>query len=67
MKNLSDILYLLIYARGISLRDNEAIPTKIHLQKEIFMLQKRYPFTGLNNKYEFIPLYLWPVFETDFN
>ena len=56
----SDLLYELIYARGKSLKDNESIPTKIHLQKEIFLLQKRYPFTELKQKYEFIPLYYGP-------
>ncbi len=60
MENLNDLLYILIYARGKSLKDNEAIPTKIHLQKEIFLLQRRYPFTELNHKYNFIPLYYGP-------
>ena len=60
MENLNDLLYLLIYARGKSMRDNENIPTKIHLQKEIFLLQRRYPFNELTHKYEFIPLYYGP-------
>ncbi|KJE48576.1 MULTISPECIES: hypothetical protein [unclassified Acidiplasma] len=60
MDNPNDLLYILIYARGKSLKDNESIPTKIHLQKEIFLLQRRYPFTELNHKYNFIPLYYGP-------
>jgi isocitrate dehydrogenase len=60
MGNLNDLLYLLIYARGKSMRDNENISTKTHLQKEIFLLQKRYPFNELTPKYEFIPLYYGP-------
>jgi len=60
MENPDILLYLLLYARGKSMRDNEQIPTKIHLQKEIFLLQKRYPFTEFTNKYEFIPLFYGP-------
>lgn len=60
MENSDVLLYLLLYARGKSMRDNERIPTKIHLQKEIFLLQKRYPFTEIKNKYEFIPLFYGP-------
>ena len=56
----NDLLYVLLYARGKSMRDNESVPTKTHLQKEIFLLQKRYPFSELKNKYEFIPLYYGP-------
>ena len=40
----NDLLYVLLYARGKSMRDNESVPTKTHLQKEIFLLEKRYPF-----------------------
>ena len=56
----NDLLYVLIYARGKSMRDNESVPTKTHLQKDIFLLQKRYPISELKNKYEFIPLYYGP-------
>ena len=35
MVNPSDLLYVLLYARGKSRRDNENIPSKIHLQKEL--------------------------------
>lgn len=60
MEKLNEILYLLIYARGKSLKDNETIPTRLHLQKEIFLLQKIYPFTEMENKYNFVPLYYGP-------
>ena len=57
MGSPSDLLYILLYARGKSMRDNEIVPTKTHLQKEIFLLEKRYLFSELKNKYQFIPLY----------
>ena len=53
----SDLLYVLLYARGKSMRYNENIPSKTHLQKEMFLLQRRCPFTELNNPYEFSNLY----------
>ncbi len=70
MVNPGDLLYVLLYARGKSMRDNENIPSKIHLQKEIFLLQRRYPFTELNDLYKFIPLYYGPFSKevaADFN
>ena len=60
MKNPNDLLYILLYAGGKSMRVNESVPTKTHLQKEIFLLQRRYPFSESKNKYEFIPLYYGP-------
>jgi uncharacterized protein YwgA len=60
MENPNGLLYILLYARGKSMRDNESVPTKTHLQKEIFMLQRIYPFSESKNKYEFIPLYYGP-------
>ena len=60
MENLNKILYLLIFSRGRSMKDNESVPTKTHLQKEIFLLQKRYPFDEKTEKYDFIPLYYGP-------
>ena len=60
MGSPSDLLYILLYARGKSMRDNEIVPTKTHLQKEIFLLEKRYPFSELKDKYQFIPLYYGP-------
>ncbi|EQB70990.1 MAG: hypothetical protein AMDU4_FER2C00206G0002 [Ferroplasma sp. Type II] len=60
MENLNKILYLLIFSRGRSMKDNEPVPTKTHLQKEIFLLQKIYPFDEKTEKYDFVPLYYGP-------
>ena len=59
---IDNVRLLIIYIRNYysSMRDNESVPTKTHLQKEIFMLQRRYPFSESKNKYEFIPLYYGP-------
>ena len=54
------MVYALIYARGKTMKYNESVPTKIHLQKEIFILQRRYPFSEYNNPYNFVPLYYGP-------
>ncbi len=54
------ILYALLYARGKTMKDNEGIPTKIHMQKEVFILQRRFPFNAYNNLYSFVPLYYGP-------
>lgn len=45
---------------------NESVPTKIHLQKEIFILQRKYPFNENKCKYDFVPLYYGP-FSTSLN
>ena len=57
---VNSILYILLYARGKTRKDNESMPTKIHLQKEVFILQRMYPFNEYNNLYNFIPLYYGP-------
>ncbi len=54
-----DILKLLIYARGITLRDNENIPSRVHLQKEMFLLLKETIFSK-EVGYKFIPYYYGP-------
>lgn len=55
----TEVLELLLYTRGKTLRDNEAVPTKIHLQKEMFLLEKE---TSLLEKplFEFVPHYYGP-------
>ena len=54
-----DLLKLLIYARGSTLRDNESVPSKTHLQKEIFILQKETVFQR-EDGYQFVPHYYGP-------
>lgn len=58
MQNL-DILKLLIYARGSTRRDNENIPSKTHLQKEMFLLLKETIFSKVDG-YKFVPHYYGP-------
>jgi uncharacterized protein YwgA len=54
-----DLLKLLIYARGSTMRDNESIPSKTHLQKEMFLLLKETVFQKVEG-YKFIPHYYGP-------
>jgi len=58
MQNL-DLLKLLIYARGSTMRDNESIPSKTHLQKEMFLLMKETVFSKVDG-YKFVPHYYGP-------
>ena len=58
MQNL-DLLKLLIYARGSTMRDNESIPSKTHLQKEMFLLLKETIFSKVD-RYKFVPHYYGP-------
>jgi hypothetical protein len=51
-----DLIKLLIYARGSTLRDNESIPSKTHLQKEMFLLLKETVFRKVD-EYKFVPHY----------
>ena len=53
-----DLLKLLIYTRGSTVRDNESIPSKTHFQKEMFLLLKETVFSI--NGYEFVPHYYGP-------
>ena len=54
-----DLLKLLIYARGSTMRDNEGITSKTHLQKEMFLLLKETVFQKVEG-YKFIPHYYGP-------
>jgi uncharacterized protein YwgA len=58
MQNLG-VLKLLIYARGSTMRDNESIPSRIHLQKEMFLLLKETIFSQQVG-YKFVPHYYGP-------
>ena len=51
-----DLLKLLIYARGSTMKDNESIPSKTHLQKEMFLLLKETGFSKVDG-YKFVPHY----------
>ena len=54
-----DLLKLLIYARGLTMRDNESVPSKTHLQKEMFLLLKETVFQKVDG-YKFVPHYYGP-------
>ena len=54
-----DLLKLLIYARGTGRRDNEGIPSRTHLQKEMFLLLKETVFQK-EEWYKFVPHYYGP-------
>ncbi len=58
MQNLG-LLKLLIYARGSTMRDNEGIPSKTHIQKEMFLLLKETIFSKVDG-YKFVPHYYGP-------
>ncbi|MHB1649522.1 MAG: hypothetical protein ACYCR2_09895 [Thermoplasmataceae archaeon] len=58
MQNM-DLLELLIYARGSTMQDNESIPSKTHLQKEMFLLLKETIFSKVDG-YKFMPHYYGP-------
>ena len=55
----AEALQLLLFARGSTLKDNESIPNKIHLQKEMFLLQKETSFLE-RPLFEFVPHYYGP-------
>ncbi|MEM0141493.1 MAG: hypothetical protein QXN66_05615 [Thermoplasmatales archaeon] len=52
-------LDLLLFARGRTLKDNEPVPTKTDLQKEMFLLEKETSFFE-KPPCEFIPYYYGP-------
>lgn len=52
-------LELLLFARGSTLKDNEGVPNKTHLQKEMFLLQKETSFLE-KPLFEFVPHYYGP-------
>jgi len=55
----SDLIKLLIYARGSTMRDNESIPSKTYLQKEMFLLFKETIFQNADG-FKFVPHYYGP-------
>lgn len=57
MASRSDLLLAFIYAWGRSKKNNEPIPSVTHLQKEIFLLCRRTPFTDMKDIYHFEPLW----------
>lgn len=57
--NKKAIVQLLIYARGNTLSDNEKVPNRTHLQKEMFLLQKETSFSEYE-LYDFVPYYYGP-------
>jgi uncharacterized protein YwgA len=54
-----DLLKLLIYARGLTKWDNESVPSKTHLQKEMFLLLNETVFQKVDG-YKFVPHYYGP-------
>jgi uncharacterized protein YwgA len=60
MVSKSDLLLSFIYAWGKSKKNNEAIPSVTHLQKEIFLLFRRAPFVEMKDIYHFEPLWYGP-------
>ena len=55
MQNLG-MLKLLIYARGLTMQDNESIPSKTHIQNEMFLLLNETIFSK-EFGYKFVPHY----------
>ena len=55
----SDTLQLLIYSLGASTLYNESIPSKTHLQREMFLLSKETVFSKIQG-YNFVPHYYGP-------
>ncbi len=55
----TQVLELLLFARGETLKDNESVPNKTHLQKEMFLLQKETSFLE-KPLFEFVPHYYGP-------
>ncbi len=60
MVTKSDLLLSFIYAWGTSKKNNEPIPSVTHLQKEIFLLFRRIPFSNMKDIYNFEPLWHGP-------
>ena len=54
-----DLLKLLIFARGSTMKDNEGIPSKTQLQKEMFLLLKETIYQKVEG-YKFVPHYYGP-------
>ncbi len=54
-----DLLKLLIYAKGTMLWYNENIPSRTHLQKEMFLLLRETVFQKVE-EYKFVPHYYGP-------
>ncbi len=55
-----DVVLLLLYARGKTMKDNESVPSLTHLQKEMFLLQRILPYSQIEYRYEFAPLWYGP-------
>ena len=60
MVSRSDLLLSFIYAWGKSKKNNEPIPSVTHLQKEIFLLCRRTPFSEMKDVYHFEPFWYGP-------
>lgn len=54
-----DLIKLLIYAKGTMLWYNENIPSRTHLQKEMFLLLRETVFQKVE-EYKFVPHYYGP-------
>ncbi len=60
MSNKGEIILSFFYAWGKTKRNNEKIPSLTHLQKEIFLLSKRTPFSVRKDLFKFVPLWYGP-------
>ncbi len=60
MSNKEEILLSFFYAWGKTKRNNEKIPSVTHLQKEIFLLFRRTPFSTEKDLFKFVPLWYGP-------
>lgn len=60
MADKEQILLSFFYAWGKTMRNNERIPSVTHLQKEIFLLSRRTPFSLRKDLFTFIPLWYGP-------
>ena len=58
--NPSKTILAFIFARGKSLKDNEPVPTKTHLQKEIFLYEQRLGDIFPDEHYVFKPGWYGP-------
>ena len=56
----SKTLLAFIFARGKSLKDNEPVPTKTHLQKEIFLYEQKFGDIFADEHYVFKPGWYGP-------
>lgn len=60
MSNKGEIILSFFYAWGKTKRNNEKIPSLTHLQKEIFLLSRRTPFSVRKDLFKFVPLWYGP-------